>query len=54
MKENTKKKIVKWFWILVTAPFALVLLKYAKSVPKNFVVLDTHKYWLIILKDQLF
>ena len=26
MKENTKKKIVKWFWILVTAPFALVLL----------------------------
>lgn len=26
MKENTRKKIVKWFWILVTAPFALVLL----------------------------
>lgn len=26
MKENTRKKTVKWFWILVTAPFALVLL----------------------------
>ncbi len=26
MKEKTRKKIVKWFWILVTAPFALVLL----------------------------
>ena len=26
MKENSKKKIVKWFWILVTAPFALVFL----------------------------
>ena len=24
MKENTKKTIIKWFWILVTAPFALV------------------------------
>ena len=26
MKETTKKKIIKWFWILVTAPFALVFL----------------------------
>ena len=26
MKETTKKKIVKWFWILVAAPFALVFL----------------------------
>ena len=26
MKENSKKKIVKWFWILVAAPFALVFL----------------------------
>ena len=26
MKDNTRKKIVKWFWILVTAPFAILLL----------------------------
>ena len=26
MKETTKKKIIKWFWILVAAPFALVFL----------------------------
>ena len=26
MKEKNKKKIIKWFWILVAAPFALVLL----------------------------
>ncbi len=26
MKETTKKKIVKWFWILVAAPFVLVFL----------------------------
>ena len=25
MKDETKKKIIKWFWILVTAPFALIL-----------------------------
>ena len=24
MDDATKKKIVKWFWILVTAPFVLV------------------------------
>ena len=24
MKDTTKKKITKWFWILVTAPFAIV------------------------------
>ena len=26
MKDKTRKKIVKWFWILVTAPFAILLL----------------------------
>ena len=26
MKETTKKKIIKWFWILVLAPFAFVFL----------------------------
>ena len=26
MTDNTKKKIIKWFWILICAPFALVLL----------------------------
>ena len=26
MKETTKKKIIKWFWILVAAPFALMFL----------------------------
>ena len=26
MKEKNKKKIVKWFWILVAAPFVLVFL----------------------------
>ncbi len=26
MKENTRKKIIKWFWIIVTAPFAIILL----------------------------
>ena len=26
MKEETKKKITKWFWILLTAPFAALLL----------------------------
>jgi penicillin-binding protein 1A len=25
MEDATKKKIIKWFWILVTAPFALIL-----------------------------
>lgn len=25
MKETTRKKIVKWFWVLVTVPFALIL-----------------------------
>ena len=25
MKEDTRKKIIKWFWICVAAPFALVL-----------------------------
>ena len=25
MKENTKKKIIKWFWIILAAPFALIL-----------------------------
>ena len=24
MEDATKKKIIKWFWILVTAPFVLV------------------------------
>ena len=24
MQDATKKKIIKWFWILVTAPFALL------------------------------
>ena len=26
MKDETKKKIAKWFWILVTVPFAILLL----------------------------
>lgn len=26
MKETTRKKIIKWFWIILIAPFALVLL----------------------------
>ena len=26
MKDSTKKKIVKWFWIILVAPFALVFL----------------------------
>lgn len=26
MKDTTRKKIVKWFWVLVTAPIALILL----------------------------
>ena len=26
MKEKTRKKLTKWFWILVTAPFAIVFL----------------------------
>ena len=26
MTDNTKKKIIKWFWVLVTVPFALVFL----------------------------
>ena len=26
MKDETKKKITKWFWILVTVPFAALLL----------------------------
>lgn len=26
MKANTKKKIIRWFWILVTAPFAILFL----------------------------
>ena len=26
MTEDTGKKIIKWFWIIVTAPFALILL----------------------------
>lgn len=26
MKDSTKKKIIKWFWILVTAPFAILIL----------------------------
>ena len=26
MKADTRKKIIKWFWIAVTAPFALVFL----------------------------
>ena len=26
MTDTTKKKIIKWFWILVTCPVALVLL----------------------------
>ncbi|MBQ9309267.1 MAG: transglycosylase domain-containing protein [Bacteroidales bacterium] len=25
MEDTTKKKIIKWFWILVTAPFALII-----------------------------
>ena len=25
MKETTRKKITKWFWILITAPVALIL-----------------------------
>jgi len=25
MKETTKKKTIKWFWIIITAPFALIL-----------------------------
>ena len=24
MKENTRKKIIKWFWIILVAPFALL------------------------------
>lgn len=26
MKDSTKKKIIKWFWIVVTAPFAILIL----------------------------
>ena len=26
MKDSTKKKIVKWFWIILAAPFVLVFL----------------------------
>ena len=26
MKDSTKKKIVRWFWILVTAPFVILIL----------------------------
>ncbi|MBO4264258.1 MAG: transglycosylase domain-containing protein [Bacteroidales bacterium] len=26
MTENTKKKVIKWFWILLTAPFAFLFL----------------------------
>ncbi len=26
MKETTRKKIIKWFWIIITAPFAVLLL----------------------------
>jgi len=26
MTEETKKKVIKWFWIILTAPFALILL----------------------------
>jgi len=25
MTEQTKKKVIKWFWIIITAPFALIL-----------------------------
>ena len=25
MKATTQKKITKWFWIIVTAPFAILL-----------------------------
>lgn len=26
MKDSTKKKIIRWFWIVVTAPFAILIL----------------------------
>ncbi len=26
MKDNTRKKIIKWFWVIVIAPFAILLL----------------------------
>src|SRR5574344_2543611 len=26
MKETTKKNIIKWFWIIVAAPFAIIFL----------------------------
>lgn len=26
MKDSTKKKIVRWFWILITAPFVILIL----------------------------
>ena len=26
MTDDTKKKIIKWFWICVTAPFAMIML----------------------------
>ena len=26
MKEKTRKKITKWFWIILTAPFALIMI----------------------------
>ena len=25
MKDTTRKNITKWFWIIITAPFALIL-----------------------------